>query len=456
MDDDFEDTQPATQQLPAHNGMAPSDAAGQDYNGIITFLHPCSAAALSLVRHAQSRNKSLVYNLMEPLHHFGPQDQQYNPPRRVAKAIEAAPHDPNLYDDEMDATQVDATHLEDMGSTAMSIDLALRYDPGPKNPKLGFVFGRNSRMCDVVLADPEAAPTDPEAKRVSNTHFRIYVNDKGALMLEDMSTNGTWVDHKRLFRNGPDGRKRVLSPGSTIMICPGGDHFIRFVVRIPKSGGFGLKSVRAIEESLPGTEQQQVTPKRGENGKNLPDRNLDAVTNGIAPPRYIKPRGTARLPAGIVTTRGKVPLKPAHIPDTTDVHTNTRRLFSGGTAWGGDNDYSLGDPVGKGAFATVYRAHERCSGDAVAVKVLPKRNAVRDNGNFNKEGVQKEVEILERLDHVSFPLPISSITRLILTCVHSPISCATSTVSKTTRTSTSSWSLSRWVTFTSISRTTSS
>lgn len=413
MDSDYEDTQPATQQLPAHNGVAPSDSAGQDFSGIICFLHPCSAAALQLVRHAQRRNPSLIYQLLEPqVHPVQKNRRAQTQDRYNGRRVDIPPQDSDDDDDaDMEATQVDG---QDIPADGMSVDLALRYEPGPRDPKMGFLFGRNPRVCDVVLADPEAAASDPEAKRVSNIHFRLYVNEKAALMLEDLSTNGTWVDHKRLHRGGPDGRKRVLSPGSTIMICPGGETFIRFVVRIPRSGGHGLRSVRAGSESsemedtmLP---QQMPSPSPRRNGgpeaatagrQRLPPRNLEPMTNDVALPRnQIPPRHNFKEQFNKPPVALRPP-PPVPIKRNADSHTSVRP--AAGMVWSGDGDYSLGEQIGKGAFASVHRAHERTTGDAVAVKIIAKRNFAKQVGNQN-QGVQKEVEILEKLKHVSSSL----------------------------------------------------
>jgi serine/threonine protein kinase len=56
--------------------------------------------------------------------------------------------------------------------------------------------------------------------------------------------------------------------------------------------------------------------------------------------------------------------------------------------------------IGKGAFATVNRAYERTTGDVVAVKMIAKRTFAAQIGKEN-QGVKKEVDILERLQHVS-------------------------------------------------------
>ena len=60
-------------------------------------------------------------------------------------------------------------------------DLALRFSSldNLKQKYLGFVFGRNAAMVDIVFGQDSG-------KRISNQHFRIYLNTEGLVMLEDM------------------------------------------------------------------------------------------------------------------------------------------------------------------------------------------------------------------------------------------------------------------------------
>jgi hypothetical protein len=127
---------------------------------------------------------------------------------------------------------------EDVGSHDLeaqgivSCDIALRLSADPKNlAQGGLLFGRNKLRCDIVLGQED------EVKRVSNVHFRIYVNEYGVIMLEDQSTNGTVVDGNLLRakdkENGKDYR-HTLGLGSMIILTmtPPEEDF-RFIVRIP-------------------------------------------------------------------------------------------------------------------------------------------------------------------------------------------------------------------------------
>ncbi|KAK9367691.1 kinase-like domain-containing protein [Lipomyces kononenkoae] len=80
---------------------------------------------------------------------------------------------------------------------------------GKSVTKKEWIFGRNSR-CDVYLGD---------IKRVSNHHFRIWTRDPPAntneppiVLIEDISTNGTFLNQSRLPRK----RSCILSQGDEI------------------------------------------------------------------------------------------------------------------------------------------------------------------------------------------------------------------------------------------------
>jgi hypothetical protein len=128
-----------------------------------------------------------------------------------------------------------ALHVEtfDLAEQGLkSCDIALRLSAKLKDPMGGFHFGRNATRCDFVIGNND------QSKRISNIHFRIYINAYGIIMLEDQSTNGTAVDGALLRgkekENGSDYR-HTLEQGSIIhltMTPPEEDY--RFIVRIPQ------------------------------------------------------------------------------------------------------------------------------------------------------------------------------------------------------------------------------
>ena len=367
MDAEYEEeaTQPSTQPLP------PTENDDQDYSGVICFLHPCSNCAISIVHRAQKDRPELGFKLPVP-------------------DVKSSPHK-NPVDAPKDD---DDRHDKKPNGKPTSMDLALRHYPGPKDASAGFLFGRNHFKCDVVMHDN--TPT----RRISNVHFRIYVNSRGALMLEDLSTNGTWVDNQRLALDGEVGRKRVLSPGSVIHLCPGNvDRIIRFVVRIPKVSGHGFRTAIGPELSVaPSTSPSpnQIGPQPGHAPR------VDDGAGFVPAAQHQNVAAVQRNPFGQGpdnqhAARRGLAEKPLVIADK-DRHTMNRTPAH--TAWGGDRNYQLANQIGKGAFATVNKAYEKDTGDAVAVKILAKRTFATQVG-AEKTGVKKEIDILQQLQHVS-------------------------------------------------------
>ncbi|KAF3906362.1 hypothetical protein ABW20_dc0104283 [Dactylellina cionopaga] len=167
MDDEVEATQPATQQQP-ERAKAPPDPT------ILLILHPASPAANAAVAYLARRFPAYIRN-----------------------------------------------HVE----SSLPGYICLTSKVLPKNPEAGYTFGRNPLKCDVALGQQSSS------RRVSNVHFRIFTTDDGVIMLEDCSTNGTWVDavclqSPRAQANrhqpaGPPGRRRILTNSSQILLALG-------------------------------------------------------------------------------------------------------------------------------------------------------------------------------------------------------------------------------------------
>lgn len=104
--------------------------------------------------------------------------------------------------------------------------IALRLSAQVKDPLHGFKFGRNSNRCDLCFAN------DP-LRRLSNVHFRIFINEYGVLTLQDQSTNGTIVDNTRL-RARAEISSRTIRSGSRVTISLPGSNDISFLVAIPR------------------------------------------------------------------------------------------------------------------------------------------------------------------------------------------------------------------------------
>ena len=141
------------------NGSGLNDA---DVSDVICILHPTSPAAFRIVSHtARSNHQHVLQN--HTMTQFG-----------NGKELESS-------------TEAE-TILIDPVPENRPVDLALRFSSSVFDPAVGFCFGRNYMKCDINL------DAENKQKRVSNTHFRIFPNSQGVLMLEDLSTNGTIVD----------------------------------------------------------------------------------------------------------------------------------------------------------------------------------------------------------------------------------------------------------------------
>jgi hypothetical protein len=356
-----EATQQATQPLPGHEGEPPSNAT--DYTGVLCLLHPASTQACAAVEHLSRQQPTHVLKVPGEL-------------KKKGDGSDTAIPEANGEDEDEPATQL-ATPGQVQSD--VGLDIALRLSPGPKDPTLGFVFGRNPHRCDIVIGETQMS------RRISNTHFRIFQNPKGVLMLEDFSMNGTWVDGVKLGgKNPPDGghgngNTHALFAGSIIYMAPG-EEIMRFLVKIPSQSGSRICSAGGtpgISFGIdPGPAPLPTTPRlphlRG-NKKYPPspgnNKNLAAIRRGGAPLRDDE--------------------KHSSVAITTD------------PGWDGGGTYKIMEIIGAGAFATVKRAVIKKTGEVFAVKMIQKRAFANQANGGKTSGMRKEVEILQKLNHVS-------------------------------------------------------
>lgn len=195
----------ATQKVldPRRLGKNASDLSDEDLSDIFCILHPVSLPAI--------RAAALIHDLT-PQHTI------------------TSEGDVNIREKEGNPQEIGTFVLATQG--LVSCDIALRLSANLKSPAGGFLFGRNQQRCDFILG------RDDQVKRVSNIHFRIYINEYGIIMLEDQSTNGTAVDGNLLRakekENGMEYR-HTLELGSRIILhmTPPEEDF-KFIVRIPR------------------------------------------------------------------------------------------------------------------------------------------------------------------------------------------------------------------------------
>lgn len=213
-------------------------------------------------------------------------------------------------------------------------DLALRMSSNVKAPKDGFVFGRNTDQCDILLT------INPTEKLVSNRHFKIFVNNHGSLMLQDLSTNGTIVDGELLRAKARETLRkpptRALNNGSIISVISGPNKTeIKFLVRVPNR-------------------QDQ---------EDLFEQNMR---------KYLEARGT--------------------VPQFASM-----RESAYGNYWNGGTEYNFTGNIGKGAFATVYRVQTKREGHLYAAKEIDKRRFIK-NGMLDVK-FDNELKIMQNLKH---------------------------------------------------------
>ena len=201
-------TQQATQIHvdPRRLGRNNSGIYDKDLADLICILHPTSPLAHRVVEDLAKTNPQHIFRneeLLAPIDNDDPEISPSNP--------QGAPRRPST----------------------TSHDIALRLSSTVKDITMGFVFGRNILRSDILLN------VSDDAKRLSNTHFRIYLNESGVVMLQDCSTNGTRVDdimlrYKPVANEPVNGASRMLITGSCIELMTGTQDNIKFMVRIPK------------------------------------------------------------------------------------------------------------------------------------------------------------------------------------------------------------------------------
>ncbi|TRX98212.1 hypothetical protein FHL15_000857 [Xylaria flabelliformis] len=332
----FQATQTALD--PRRIGQQNSGFSDQDISDIICLLYPISEAASREVQ-------------------------------RIADSPEYARHTAGRYT--VDAIDSDLSREDDtreFGRNPRIGDhaLVLRLSTPLKDPSLGFTVGRNRSRCDLCFLD------DP-GRRLSNIHFRIYVNNYGSVLLEDQSTNGTVVDNKLLRKKrepdqvGPPIIRRTLESGSTIKIVMMATQVdLIFLVRIPRrEGEYEDAYMRNVEPYL------------------LRLNGVDDVDKTIGP----GPTGHVHL---FAPKKGIGLNNQVAKAQSLQRHRLPRE-------WRGSDKYARVGVVGKGAFATVYQVTSKYDGSPYAAKELDKRNFIK-NGVMDQK-VENEMKIMQRVQH---------------------------------------------------------
>ena len=264
--------------------------------------------------------------------------------------------------------------------------IILRLSAQLKNPKAGYAFGRNLTRCDVVFLN------DPR-RRISNIHFRIYVNEYGSVMIEDQSTNGTWVD-RQLLTSHPHNKDRtepaitrwVLSSGAIIHIYLHEEaQDLAFRVRIPRRDDeYDQAYTNKVDDFFArhGIQKQNETITPG------PAGHVDLFR---APVPTLAPKQRNPQEARDVITQ----------PNDSRSPSRRREPLNHPREWTGSGKYNRTGMIGRGAFAVVHKVTSKYDGKPYAAKELEKRKFIK-NGILDQK-VENEMRIMQRITHVSNP-----------------------------------------------------
>lgn len=276
--------------------------------------------------------------------------------------------------------------------------IVLRLSADVKDPLQGFAFGRNAARCDVYFAN------DP-LRRLSNIHFRIYLNEYGVLMLEDSSMNGTVVDgtilkaKERVTRQVQAPRKQTLNAGSQIKVLMAeSEDDLLFIVQIPRREGDSeeayrknwTKYMRRMQQLRAEHEDAGKTITAGPGG-HVGQHKYSAANYKLTDHLQLDlfpPNETTRR----TTPRAKRRMELPDDPTQEDLGRLPKE-------WNGSGRYNRVGRIGKGAFATVYKVTDKFDGRPYAAKELDKRKFMK-NGVLDQK-VENEMKIMQRAKHVS-------------------------------------------------------
>ncbi|OWB61639.1 hypothetical protein B5S29_g2538 [[Candida] boidinii] len=162
--------------------------------------------------------------------------------------LKAIPKNNNNNNNNINATSGGGKNKSNENGNFFDIKLKKNSD------KQEWIFGRRMDSCDF--------PLRTQSNRISNKHFKLWMNKKdqqkfnnpeSVLMIQDTSTNGTWVNGSKLIK----GKNYVLTQGDEISIGIGvPSDVIRFVVVFPKSIANNYENPENSGNSVDGSENR--------------------------------------------------------------------------------------------------------------------------------------------------------------------------------------------------------
>lgn len=379
-------TQPWTQPVLESAKQEAKDIVSEgDEADILCMLYPSSTAALRAVE---------VISKVSPQHVL--QNQHLEAIEEEAEELDyehdgqwpttkTHPNSTKTESDEQDSQDVRqsaAQHVDHQPIGRPSQDLALRMSSRLRDPCQGFVFGRNATKCDLLL-------TEDGSDRLSNNHFRIFVKHNGVLMLEDTSTNGTYVDGTHLrsprFRARRDDNATKTQDGKATSTRTLGNGS---VIAIPNYYDPNHDGIRFIVK-FPARERQQEQYNQNLFAYlayiNQAERQLQVAAHkrfDMPPPPL--------LPFNPMEDRAEASPNASMLAAATADNNH-------GLGWNGGDIYNIIKPVGKGAFAMVYQLSSKKDGELYACKQLEKRRFIKD-GALNQK-IHNEVLVMKDLVH---------------------------------------------------------
>ncbi|KAG5952453.1 hypothetical protein E4U53_000839 [Claviceps sorghi] len=264
--------------------------------------------------------------------------------------------------------------------------IILRLSSQIKNPAAGFTFGRNTARCDVVFLN------DP-LRRLSNIHFRIQVNEYGNVMIEDQSTNGTFVDRQLLTCHPKDNKtqptnKWVLSSGTLIKILlHDAMRDLTFRVRVPRRDeDYDRAYLARVEDYFA---RHGLQPSTG-GGRGRDEPRQPQANTGIV--------DIFKVPGAPLNKKVGFLANPTNLHRPSQSPARKELLSSGtGTEWKGSGKYNRISMIGKGAFAVVHKVTSKYDGLPYAAKEIEKRRFIK-NGVLDQK-VENEMKIMQRVQH---------------------------------------------------------
>lgn len=225
-------------------------------------------------------------------------------------------------------------------SNITQAQITLTFDRPPKDPLLGFVFGSDPNLCDVLIGSQQ--------DRVSRRHFCITFDSERRVKLKDISRAGTIVN-----QDG-DGAGDTRIDFAWILF------WTEKAIKITAGNSETLKLRLASH-----TECQN---------------NYNACVD----------RFSARA-MSTITPMGQLVVKS---------HRETANKTAPGSATKGPL-YGQLKRLGAGGFGVVYRATDMSTGAFYAIKRFIKASASHDGGSPTFGDFKREVDNLKKSSHVS-------------------------------------------------------